>query len=250
MVREGGVEEMSWFSKKRNIAITAAAGVLAGAVIALIVYGVITHREPVLLEVCWVNGQAHYVEGTEVDDGPCTGAEELVWPLRQVPFSVAAYAPGGQDALPPGHLGREALDSSIRDINQQIGCAALRASADPLSASMVAHLGEAVDVLPRRVGGRGPSKASLGWAYHDRSDSSGHPSLRCHLHIRSNIGSLRGEYLVAHHELLHCLGLAHDNDNPASAIYPLTEDDSMWSRMQAARITDADRARLRSLYCR
>ena len=244
---------MSWFSKKRNIAITVGAGVLAGVVITLIIYGVVTHREPILLEVCWVNGEARYVEGMEIDDGPCAGAEELVWPASQVPFTVAASKTGDQTVLAPGTSEREALDSAIRDINQQIGCTVLRPSADPLSAAMVAHLGEAVDVLPRRVGGGGLEKASrapLGWAYHHRSDSGGQPSLRCHLHVRSNVGSLRGEYLVAHHELLHCLGLAHDPQNPASAIYPFTEDDTMWETMQAARVTDADRSRLRSLYCR
>lgn len=240
---------MSWFSKPLNKGIAIGAGVLALVVIALIIYGVVTHREPILLEVCWVGSEARYVEGTEVDDGACEGAEELVWPQSQVPFSVAATKAVDQTVLAPGASEREALDSAIRDINQQVGCDLLRPSADPLSAAMVAHLGEAVDVLPRRVGSRA-AKAPIGWAYHDRTDSGGQHSLRCHLHVRSNVGSLRGEYLVAHHEILHCLGLAHDDDNPASAIYPFTEDDSMWDRMQAARITDADRARLRSLYCR
>jgi len=241
---------MSWFSKPLNKGIAIGAGVLVLVVIALIIYGVVTHREPVLLEVCWEGTEARYVEGTEVDNGTCEGAEELVWPQSQLPFSVAATKAGSETVLAPGASEREALDSAIRDINQQLGCAALRASADPLSAAMVAHLGEAVDVLPRRVGGRRPSKAPLGWAYHDRANSSSESTLRCHLHVRSNVGSLRGEYLVAHHEILHCLGLAHDQNNPASAIYPFTDDDTMWERMQAARITDADRARLRSLYCR
>lgn len=241
---------MSWFSKPLNKGVAIGAGVLALVVIALIIYGVVTHREPVLLEVCWEGSEARYVEGTEVDDGACEGAEELVWPQSQVPFAVAATKAADETVLAPGASEREALDSAIRDINQQIGCTVLRASADPLSAAMVAHLGEAVDVLPRRMGGRRPSKAPLGWAYHDRTDSRGQLSLRCHLHVRSNVGSLRGEYLVVHHEILHCLGLAHDPGNPSSAIYPFTEDDTMWETMQAARITDADRARLRSLYCR
>jgi len=238
-----------WFSKPLNKGIAIGAGVLALAVIGLIVFGVVTHSEPVLLEVCWVDGQARYVEGSEVDDGPCEGAEELVWPQSQVPFAVAATKDGSETVLASGAAEREALDLAIRDINQQVGCELLRGSSDPLSAAMVAHLGEAVDVLPRRVGSRA-TKTPIGWANHDRSDSGGHPSLRCHLHVRSNVGSLRGEYLVAHHELLHCLGLAHDPDNPASAIYPFTADDTMWDTMQAARITDADRSRLRSLYCR
>lgn len=240
---------MSWFRKPLNIGITIGAGVLALVVIGLIAYGVYTHREPSLLEVCWVGNEARYVEGSEVDDGACEGAEELVWPTRQLPFTVAATKAVDETVLAPGAAEREGLDAAIRDINQQLGCAALRASADPLSAAMVAHLGEAVDVLPRGVGSRAAKRAPLGWAHHDRANSGDQLSLRCNLHVRSNVGSLRGEYLVAHHEILHCLGLAHDPDNPASAIYPFTEDDTMWDQMQAARITDADRARLRGLYC-
>jgi len=240
---------MSWFRNPVNIAITIGAAILALVVIALIIYGVTTHREPILMEVCWEGNEARYVEGTEVDDGACEGAEELVWPQSQLPFAVAATKAADETVLAPGTVEREGLDAAIRDINQQLGCTVLRASADPLSAAMVAHLGEAVDVLPRGVGGRTAARAPLGWAHHDRSNSGSQLFLRCHLHVRSNVGSLRGEYLVAHHELLHCLGLAHDPDNPASAIYPFTEDDTMWDQMQAARITDADRARLRGLYC-
>ena len=244
---------MSWFSKKRNIAITVVAGVLALAAIVLIIYGVVTHDEESLLRVCrWTGeGWAVYEEGaTEVEGEPCEGAEELVWPAGKVPFSVAAIEDADQTVYAEGAKQREALDSAIRDINQQFGFRLLRASSDPLSAAFVAHLGAAVDI-DRRGGGGGagaPSAKALGWAKHHRADSSG-KSLRCHLWVRRD-GSLRVEYLVAHHELLHCIGFAHDDDNPASAMYPFTYDDTMWDRMQAARVTDSDRARGRDLYRR
>lgn len=238
---------MSWFSKKRNIAIAVGAGVLAIVAVVLIVYGVATHTEPVLLEVCWVDDEARYVEGTEVDDGPCEGSEELVWPKKQVPFTVAATME--EALLAPGSPGREGLDSAIRDINSQIGCKLLEPVEDGAGASIVAGVGEAVDVSNRRNSGGDRAKGStLGWARHRRMDGAG-SRIYCDLVVYSTAGNLRNEYLVAHHELLHCLGLAHDPNNPASAIYPLTMDDTMWDRMHAARITDADRARLRELYC-
>jgi len=241
---------MSWFSKKRNIAITIGAGILAVVAAALIVYGVVTHTEPVLLEVCWENNEARYVEGTEVDDGPCEGSEELVWPKSQFPLSVAAIS--DETLLAPGSARREGLDSAIRDINSQVGCELLEPVEDGAEAAIVAGVGKAVDVIARRnSGGKGAKRNAsiLGWARHQRNESGADAELHCDLAVYSTVGNLRREYLVAHHELLHCLGLAHDPNNPASAIYPFTEDDTMWDRMHAARITDADRARLRELYC-
>lgn len=239
---------MSWFSKKRNIVIAVGAVVLAIIAAVLIIYGVATHTEPVLLEACWVNDEARYVEGMEVDDGACEGSEELVWPKEQVPFTVAAISE--ETLLAPDSPGREGLDSAIRDINSQIGCKLLEPVEDGAGAAIVARVGEAVDVSDRRNSGRDGSKGStLGWARHRRDGSGSDSRVYCDLVVYSTVGNLRNEYLVAHHELLHCLGLAHDPDNPASAIYPFTMDDTMWDRMHAARITDADRARLRELYC-
>jgi hypothetical protein len=41
-----------------------------------VLYGVITHKEPGLMKVCWVDGQAHY-------DGDCM---ELKWKKEQMPL--------------------------------------------------------------------------------------------------------------------------------------------------------------------
>lgn len=240
---------MSWFKKPLNIGITIGAAVLAVVVIGLIIYGVTTHTEAGLLQVCWLDGRAHYVEGTELDDGACEGSEELVWPESQIPLAVAAQASDVQGFVAPGASQREALDSAIRDINQQVGFALLTPVGDGAGADVVVHLGEAVDAGRIRGAGAGEERARpLGFARHHRTNSGGQPALRCDLHIYSTVGSLRGEYLVIHHELLHAIGLAHDDDNPASAIYPFTSDDTMWERMQAARITDHDRALIRELY--
>lgn len=246
----------SWFRKPLNIGIAVGAGVLAVGVIVLIIYGVVTHSEPVLLQVCWFGGEARYVDGeTEeaYDYGACSGDEELVWAAKQIPLTVTAIEARSEDVFAPGAEGRKGIDAAIRDINSQVGCKLLEPRGLRDGSAILARIGAAVDIDARRDrGGSGKaassaSRSPLGFARHYQGDERG--SLHCDLSVSSATGNLRSEYLVAHHELLHCLGLAHDPDNPASAMYPLTADDTMWDQMQAARITDADRARLRELYC-
>lgn len=244
----------SWFKKPLNMGIAIGAGVLAVVVIALIVYGVVTHSEPLLLEVCWVDGQARYTDGSTeewYDYGPCAGDEELVWAKKQIPLTVTAIEASSEDVFAPGAESRKGIDAAIRDINSQVGCKLLEPRGIREGSAILARLGAAVDVArPRDRSGPGkagssPSKSPLGFARHHQLDGG----LHCDMSVSSTVGSLRGEYLVAHHELLHCLGLAHHPDNPSSAMYPFTADDTMWDRMQAARITDGQRARLRELYC-
>lgn len=256
---------MSWFGKKRNIAIAIGAAVLAVVSLALIIYGVSTHEEPVLLKVCWSEGgEARYEAGAaEGNHGTCEGAEELVWPTEQMPLSVAAITAVSGSVLSESARSRTALDAAIRDINAQVGCEVLVSASSPDGASILARLGTPVVIAPGKDGsgkGKETIRSPLGSAIHHRSNTGdawgvakNHHKhsyrLHCDLHISANLGSERGEYLVAHHELLHCIGLAHDPGNPSSAIYPFTRDDTMWARMLAARITDADGAKLRALYC-
>ena len=225
---------MSWFSKKRNIAITVGAAVLAVVVIGLIIYGVCTHSEPGLLRVCWQpNGSVVYADpdSTEVADpeeveGPCAAPEDLVWARKQLPLDVGweSYRDGDE----------RSLKAAITDINRQLGFKLYRVTPE----------GEESEVLisfePIEPGD------PAGWAGHAKS--AGDNVLFCNIGISTSASTDRMVYLVSHHELLHCAGLAHDPDNPASAIYPFTNDDSMWDTMTAARITDFDRALLRRLY--
>ena len=73
----------------------------------------------------------------------------------------------------------------------------------------------------------------------------------CKARVSKRVGSEKMTYLVARHGLLHCIGLAHD-DNPASAIHPFPNayDDGGADRMAAARITDHDKALLLRMYKR
>jgi len=243
---------VSWFHKKRNIAITVGAAILAIVCIVSITYAVITHEEPTLLEVCWVDGKARYMEGaSEESYGVCPRGEKLVWPKSQIPLTVAAFAAYSEVVLAPGASGRQALDSAIRDINAQIGCKILEPTALRDGASILARLGEPVGIY---VGGDGKGKSeksgnpSLGFARHVKGGND-RSKLYCNLTVYSNANNVRWQYLVVHHELLHAIGLAHDPSNPSSAIYPFAFDDTMWSQMSVSWITDEDKATLHDLYC-
>ena len=239
------------FKKPLNIGIAIGAAVLAVVVVVLIVYGVTTHSESGLLKVCWVDGQAHYVEGAEVNNGSCEGAEELVWPESQIPLTVTAITAEGV-VLAPGASQREALDSAISDINSQVDFALLATIGDRAGIDIVVQVGAAVEAGGIRNSGARDGERShpLGYARHHRANSATETGtiLHCDIVVYSTAGGLREEYLVVHHELLHCVGLAHDVNNPASAIYPLTLDDTMLDYMQMTRITDFDRSLIRELY--
>lgn len=223
----------SWFKKPVNLAITIGAAVLAVVVVSLIIYGVTTHREPGLLQVCWQpNDSAAYanpgdLEGLEAPDAPCAEPEELRWDRKQVPLKVAWQALQDSD--------ERALKAAIQDINAQLGFKMLVETPEGEASDIV------VELEAHLVGEKNPP---AGWAHHVRSNGV----VGCDAKIRSLAASERFVYLVAHHELLHCIGLAHDQDNPASAIYPLTSDDTLEDTMKAVRITDFDRALIRRLY--
>lgn len=252
---------MSWFDKKRNIAITVGAGILAILCIISITYAVITHEEPTLLEVCWTDGKAQYMEGaTEEDYGVCSRGKELVWPKKQIPLTVAAVAAYSEVVLAPGASGRKALDSAIKDINRQVGCEVLRPTALRNDASILARLGEPVGIYTggdRKGKGEKRGNPPLGFARHTkkqnkeqrRDDSNKLHKLHCNLTVYSHANNIRWQYLVVHHELLHCIGLTHHPDNPSSAMYPFSYDDTMWDRMSVSWITDGQLSALRRLYC-
>jgi hypothetical protein len=254
----------SWFKKKRNIAVAIGAAVLLVAATVLLIVGVTTHEEPGLLRVCEHAGVILYADRDDVEIigrpeseeeayGACERVEELRWPQSQIPLTVAAVASDGTEIPPPGFgdRRRSPLDSAIRDLNRQLGFTLFASVRERTGAAIVVRSGEAVEVDVGGHQGRAPgARAPLGYARHSRPDSATGSDLFCGIGVYGNVGSVRHEYLVAHHELLHCAGLAHDPDNPASAIYPFTSDDTMWEQMEAARITDFDRALLRRLYHR
>lgn len=229
---------MSWFKKPLNIGITIGAAILAVVAIFLVIWGVTHHTEGESLEVCWVNGSARYVEGSERDHGACEGAEELVWPQEQVPFTLASLTSEGQPLAEDSDEVR-ALTHAVTDLNRQLGFELYRMGTGLDSTDATVRFGGALE-----GGGDSPPP---GYVQHTRV---GNNILRGHVWIRSDVvADMRLLHLVLEHELLHLAGLAHD-DFTLSIMYPIARDDWQLEAMSTAHVTDVDRSNLRGLYMR
>lgn len=226
----------NWFKKPVNIAITVGAALLAVAVVVLLIWGITRHTEAGLLEVCWVNGEARYVGGSEDDHGPCEGSEELVWPESQIPISVSAITAAGNPVVEASTTGG-VLNQAISDINRQVGFELLEFS-DGTNPDAEFRLGGALE--------SGPDNPPPGYVRHQKVGNG----LRGRGWIRSDVVAVdRTFYLVAQHELLHLVGLAHD-DFTLSVMYPITREDWDAETMGTAHVTDHDVGLLRRLYQR
>jgi hypothetical protein len=224
----------SWFKRPINIGITVGAAILLVAAIVLIIWGVTHHEEGGILEVCWVDGEARYVEGSERDHGACEGAQELVWPQEQIPLTIAALSAEGQ---PLGEDAPEALalNQAVSDFNSQVGFELFRVGTGLQSTDAEAHFGGAI-----QSGSSGPAP---GYVTHRRMGGTG--LLRGYLHVRSDVvADVRLLHVVLLHELGHLAGLKHD-DFTLSIMFPITRQ---MDAMSTAHITDVDRSNLQGLY--
>lgn len=231
-----------WFKKPINIGITAGAVVLAAVAIFLVIWGVVHHTEGEMLQVCWSDdGQPGYVdtsqiEGGEPHNGSCDRPEELVWPQKQIPITVAATTPDGEELGPDSYEGR-ALAQAIADFNSQVGFSLLRVERELLSASTVTRFGGAFQA-------RGTSPPP-GQVTHRRLAGG---ELRAVIYIRSDVvADSRLLHLVLLHEFGHLAGLAHD-DFTLSIMFPLSREEWSNGEMSMAHVTDRDKVNLRQRY--
>lgn len=215
----------------------------------LVAYGVATHWEPGLLRVCWTGAgglEARYEDADSVDgqiaNASCDRPEELVWPQSQVPLTVSAVE-GNETVLIVGSTRRRAIDAATDDINRQLGFRMLRPVTSVVPASVVVQVGAAMGVSSRTGAGASP----LGYARHYRGDRDSR--LHCRGTVLSRVSDISTQYVVVLHELLHCVGLAHDWSE-SSVMYPFTRDDIMGHELRFVLISDRDRRRLAKLYNR
>jgi hypothetical protein len=228
--------------KKLSVAAIIMAAVVAVLVITLLAVaipkcGPLHHGDPDFLEVCWVDGEARYVDGAEVNDGACgSGSEELAWPREQIPLSVTTLSPEGQ-VLAEDSQGATIVTQILGDINTRVRFQLFSSGpANPADADAVVHWGEAYDIATEGA------DAIPGFVRHRRRAPG---LLRADVYIRA-VHSDELAYRIAFHELLHVPGLRHD-DWPDSVMFPLTAD-SLMSDFQPVRITDSDVEALRSRY--
>lgn len=241
----------------------AAAGLLfVVLVIGLLAYGIRTHEEATLLHVCWYKGHAIYKDPMkDVQNGPCTQFEELVWPKSQIPLTVTARSYQRPQLRA---IEADTIKAVIAAINDDVGFEIIRL-VDTSDASVRALLGAPVEVGPSTVTGHAHvyehrygalGRAGLqrqlvfdharGYCVHKRA--AGSDRLGAELLLRAG-GSHNYLFHLYWHELGHCLGLSHD-DFPASVMDPEIMDTG-WQAdrpMKILRFTDADRKRLQTEY--
>lgn len=199
--------------------------------------GLLHHDDPDFLEVCWVDGEARYVDGAEVNDGSCgAGSEELAWPREQVPLSVTTVSSEGQVLAEDSH-GARIIARAIRHNNSQVRFQLFSLGPpNPSDADIIVHWGVAYDIT-----GEG-ADAIPGFCRHRRRSPG---ALRADVWIRA-VHSDASAFRISVHELLHGATLRHD-DFPSSIMYALTPDNLM-GELRPARITDSDVEALRARY--
>jgi hypothetical protein len=211
-----------------------------------VVIGIASHKEKTLLMVCWDReGKAIYkddeIEERSRNKEEVCKREELVWPQKQIPIILRALDfSNPSEILPEADFRNKILGSVIRDINIELGFRAFQQNSDVF----VPSYGHVYFGQPAKVGIWAEHKIPSGYVFHCKKGSF----LEGYVHIRADVeSSERLLYEVLRHELLHLIGLAHD-DFTLSVMYPLTEDDTLEEVFSTAHITDVDRAKLRELY--
>jgi len=188
------------------------AGALAG-----LLYGVLTHKEPGLLHVCWVGGQAVY-------DGPCEPKMALRWAKERMPLRVFLDFPAVSSAAY-----RDSIVGAVQMWNQQVG-PVFRLLEDREHADVLVSWGA------QETGGH-----AGGFTRH-----KGGPDLAESAEVQLlEPSDLHAVMRYGAHELGHVLGLAHD-DSAASLMHPTGRAGTI--ELQPLVPTDADKETLRYLY--
>lgn len=221
---------------KRWIIGIAVFATIAIAAAVLIVYGVATHDEPGLLEVCrGVNGVAVYVdevEGESPQGGACADAAPLRWRRSDVPIGVNVTHGGTEGGAPPSEELRVA-ELAVRDFNAQVGFELFElddGTGAPPDVSLV--LG-----APAERGD--PPGECRHWLRPDGFASSAAVVVR-------NVPDDATVFRVLLHELGHVAGLAHDDWT--GSIMNRRTISAEAAELPPGRLTDADRSELRDLY--
>ena len=188
-------------------------GAVIGAIaIGGVLYGVLTHKEAGLLQVCWKGGVANY-------SGDC---KELTWKKDQLPLKY--YIDFG-----PDH--KVYVDSVIKGAdlwNKEIGTQLFMRVHNKADATIHVSWGsydggnDCVAGYVQHKGDGGPQSADL---------------------VLKNPSDVHAVYVFAAHEWGHVIGLAHDDHAVMKATHPDVTD-----QMKFVLPSDHDKKLLRELY--
>jgi len=192
--------------------------VIGGLVLALaaggVLYGVLTHKEPGLMKVCWQNGQANY-------DGDC---QDLKWNKDQLPLKYHIN-------FDKDH--KDYIDSVVKGAdlwNREIAPVFVRV--DNEADAVVKVTWGSIEV------GKHCSAGSTSHTGSEAGPTGASVVLR-------NPSDVHAVYRFAAHEFGHVLGLAHDNA-PRSIMYPMQPD--VTDEMTFVLPSDYDKKLLQGLY--
>lgn len=213
--------------KTRNIVMFLGIVLLFAVAGTLVIVGIANHEEPGLMGICWEDDGSVSYEVDGSDECP-----EMIW-NHAPPFVVTAVTDNPHASDP-----RAATRGVVETINHRLGFELLQFDSG--------ECGENVDICVTTGVAHEPGfMDTSGSAAHFAVDVDGElPVLHCEART-SNTGTRELLGLVLQHELLHCMGLAHDDFD--SSIMRETQR-STPDREFPPRITDSDRDLLRSMY--